>query len=184
MWSTWIQQLHEFKLSEWRNFRQNDPRVARYVLTQQSRSAIRTREFRQSFLVLSSPFSSEFTTPKWSEREEDAKYVNSLSCASKKKWKCEMRDRKSSSSSHEHARTTTTVTQSTRSWNAPVDWSLAAHKRRNRIGRRCAWVSAVLLLRVWKERVATSVRRPMARCHIPTLWYDQFSGLLSSVILV
>jgi hypothetical protein len=24
------------------------------------------------------------------------------------------------------------------------------------------------LLRVWKERVATSVRRPMARCHIAT----------------
>jgi hypothetical protein len=45
----------------------------------------------------------------------------------------------------------------------------AAHKRRNRIGRRCALVYAVaVLLRVGKERVATSVRRPMARCHIPT----------------
>jgi len=166
MWSTWIPQLHEFKLSEWRNFQQNDPRVARYVLTQQSKSEIRTRiPTKLSSTIIAFPVISQ------PRSEVNAKRMRStwiLFHARAEKWMCEMRDRKKLLLLSRARTHTTTVTHSTRSWNAPLDWSLAAHKRRNRIGRRCAWVSAVLLLRVWKERVATSVRRPMARCHIPT----------------
>lgn len=78
------------------------------------------RELRQKFSSTIIGFLVNSQPPKWSEREENAKYVNSLWCESKMNvWNARQKKLLLS-----RARThTTTVTQSTRSWNAPLDCS-------------------------------------------------------------
>lgn len=101
-----------------------DPRVARYLLTQQSNSAIRTRIPTKSFLILSSPF----LVNSQPQSEVNVKRMRStwilwILFHARAKWNVWNARQKKLLLSRARTHTTTTVTQSTRSWNAPLDCS-------------------------------------------------------------
>jgi hypothetical protein len=178
-------------MSEWRNFQQNDPRVwraATYSLTQQSNSAIRTRIPTKlsstiiAFLVNSQP-RSEVNVNVKKMRSTWILWNLWILFHARAKWMYEMRDIKSSSS---RARARTLLLSLSRRDRDPetLHWTVRGTQAPESywtqmcLGVRCNFAACVKRAR-GNFGASTNGSLPHS-----DLWYDQFSGLLRSVILV
>jgi hypothetical protein len=167
-------------MSAWRNFRQNDPRVARSTYsTQHSNPAIQTRIPTKSFLVLSSPFlvnsqpGSEVKWTTWRECEVREFCEFSFMREQNECMKCATEKAPPLARAHAHY-------YYCRSVDAILKRStglFAAHKRRNRIGRRCALVFAVSFAACVKRARGNFSASTNGSLPHSDLWYDQFFGL-------